>query len=570
LIPLCHKDNRNFLRCTLLAHTFNVVLACFIVIYVGPPVFAQHASCHVGGSVGSVPVEILRRPVPIRSGIGLVHEKITTSSVRGQNFYDQGITYLYSYLWVEAGRSFNEALRADPNLPMAYVGLADVYVGLKDIQAARGALEKAQSLITLRGTDRERKRVEICARRLDFSEDGQSSQKFLAYRTAIQAALADYPNDPWFWILRGFADEGTPFGRGQGGGLDSIAYYLAALRVSPNNPVAHHYLAHSFENIGRVNEALQHSAAYSRLATSLPHAHHMHGHALRWSGQTEAAVLEFKRADELENAYYQSENIPPEYDWHHAHNLSLLAMSYQSLGRMKAADKAFREMFALPAQDEFSEFNRREWPEFLLNRGRAKEALDAAAVLISSRGQLGRFAGHIIAGRAHLALNQIDDAKTELSRAEQELVLDLRKAGTEPIHEGPVWGTLAEILRAEINLYERHEVEGAALMNGAQERLRSLPGPDNWSQTLFQLESMARVARAVGQWNLAETTAKRVIEHDPQYASGHYELGLVAEQRGDVTTAKREFTLAGRFWNTADLDLPERKVIYEKLARLAN
>jgi hypothetical protein len=39
------------------------------------------------------------------------------------------------------------------------------------------------------------------------------------------------------------------------------------------------------------------------------------------------AIAEFRRADELEIAYFKADNIAPEYDWHHHHNLDLLGTS---------------------------------------------------------------------------------------------------------------------------------------------------------------------------------------------------------------------------------------------------
>lgn len=55
---------------------------------------------------GLVPREVLVRPVAIRSGIGLVDEKVTTASTAAQAFYNQGLAYLHSYVYIEAGRSF--------------------------------------------------------------------------------------------------------------------------------------------------------------------------------------------------------------------------------------------------------------------------------------------------------------------------------------------------------------------------------------------------------------------------------------------------------------------------------
>src|SRR5262249_28178811 len=150
----------------------------------------------------------------------------------------------------------------------------------------------------------ERERIEIQSRLVAFLEDKENLSKFVAYRKAIYDALMASPRDPVLWILRGFADEGPGAGHGQTGDIDSIAFYEAALAVAPDNSAAHHYLAHSFENIGQTEQALKHSEAYLRFSSSIPHAHHMHGHELRRAGRIEEAIAEFNKANELENAYY--------------------------------------------------------------------------------------------------------------------------------------------------------------------------------------------------------------------------------------------------------------------------
>src|SRR5439155_6274890 len=272
----------------------------------------------------------------------------------------------------------------------AFVGVCDVYVQLQDVPAARAALEKAQSLSS-NITEAELRRVEIRARLVDFLEDKQNLDKFVAYRKAIYDALMANPADPGLWILRGFADEGPMAGRGQTGDVDSIAFYQTALAVSPDNSAAHHYLAHSFENIGLTDEALKHSEAYLRFSRSIPHAHLMRGHELRRAGRIEEAIEEFRTANDLENAYYRAENIPPQYDWHHPHNLSLLASCLQLLGQMKEAERLLRQAYALPAHGEAAELGRRQWPEFLLARGRPQDAFDAAQVLAAAVTPTGRF-----------------------------------------------------------------------------------------------------------------------------------------------------------------------------------
>src|SRR5260221_4957395 len=101
---------------------------------------------HAAHAGGPVPREILDRPVPLRSGIGTVHEKVSTASPEAQAFYDQGLAYVHSFVWIEAIRSFHQALRADENLAMAYLGLADAYIGLHDPSTARAAVNSAATL----------------------------------------------------------------------------------------------------------------------------------------------------------------------------------------------------------------------------------------------------------------------------------------------------------------------------------------------------------------------------------------------------------------------------------------
>src|SRR5215467_7026275 len=269
----------------------TVILSLFLLAVFVAPLRAQHESHEAHENVGWIPREILERPVSLRRDIGNVHEKVTTASKEAQAFYDQGLNYSSSYVWIEAARSFHQAARLDPKMASAYLGLSNVYVVLQDLPAARAALEKAQSL-SAGVADLERQKIEIQARLVAFLEDKENMNKFVEYRKAIYDALMSNPTDPGLWIQRGFADEGPGAGHGQTGDIDSIAFYQSALSVSPENSAAHHYLAHSYENIGQTEEALKHSEAYLRFAQSIPHAHHMRGHELRRGGRIEDAIAE--------------------------------------------------------------------------------------------------------------------------------------------------------------------------------------------------------------------------------------------------------------------------------------
>ncbi|HKQ60273.1 MAG TPA: hypothetical protein VJS92_03245 [Candidatus Polarisedimenticolaceae bacterium] len=520
-----------------------------------PRAWAQddpHAACAAPPSY--VPGELLERAVPLRGGIGNSHEPVTTKIAQAQAYYDQGLNYLESYVWIEAARSFHQALRLDPQLALACLGLSRVHSGLDDTPGAKRWFEQASKLGE-GASERERRRIRIRERQLAALDEIEDAKRFADYRKALDEALAADLDDPQLWLLRGNAEESNASGRGQRGGASSIAFYERVLRLVPDHASAHHYLVHSFETIGRIDKALKHGEAYARLAPSIPHAAHMWGHDLRRVGRVDDAIAQFLKANALERAYYAAEKIEPGLDWHHGHNLDLLATCYEHKGQMKLAEQTMRESSRLAVVDAYRAFNLRELPNFLIHRARYAEALEAARQLTETSFPQSRTVGHALAGQALLALGRVDEARAELESARRELetvplvtpgVLP-RRATVEP------W---VEALRGEL-LLRTGQPEGRAALQQVVRALRAIPGPDAWTQTLFRMEALARSAREAGDWELAEFVAAQMLDHDPAYAGSRLAQALVLQRRGDTAAAARELDAARRAWSDADADLPE-------------
>ena len=510
-----------------------------------------HAAC--AAPAGWVPRAMLSRPLPLREGTGNAREEVTAASPEARAFYIQGLNYLHGYVWIEAARSFNQALRLDPSLAMAYVGLSRVYSGLEAPADAERALAEAKALAA-KVTPREQRRIAVRAAQLHAMADLGDASRHLAYKKAIDDALAIDIDDVELWLLRGNAEEPTAAGRGQRGGAASTAFYDRALRLQPDSGAAHHYLTHSYETIGQIPQALEHGEVYARIAPAIPHSHHMWGHDLRRVGRIDDAIAAFLRTDALEKAYYAAEGISPEMDWHHVHNLDLLATAYQYKGQMRLAEERLREMAALPPVTDYLEFNQKTLASFLLDRGRAADGLAAARVLASGRSAAARAAGRALEGHALLELGRPAEARASLKAADDELAsvptlaagLTVSRRAVEP------W---VDTLRGEILLREGKAVEGRALLEDVQKRLRAIPGPDAWIQALFRLEGIARVARAAGDWDLAGYTAQQMIEHDTSYAGSHEAMAAVARHAGDDARAEREMEAARRGWAEADPDV---------------
>jgi len=500
----------------------------------------QAVHSHAGPS-SAVAIELARRPVPLRSGIGVAHDGLTTSSTQAQAFYDQGLSYLHSYVWLEAARSFNQALTLDSTLALAHAGLAVAYTELNAPAASAAALERARALAR---TDHDKRHV--AARAL------QAEGKLVEYRRALDDALNAFPLDDELWLARGQAASDDPAERGQGSVAASIPFYEKARTLAPGHFAAHHYLTHAYENTGRIAEALVEGETFAKMAPKVPHARHMFGHDLRRAGRVQEAIAEFLAADALAAEYFKAEKIPVEYDWHYQHNLDLLATSYQYLGQMTAAEERFRASFAIPSSLVAQEFDKREWPVFLLARGRAAEALDAANVMAGHRSPIVSATGHLEAGRARLALGQFKQAADE-GNAALRLMRGTEGAG--------MVATALEAFQGEFFLRTGQKDKARPMLEGVARKVRAAPGPDAWTQALFTLEAIARAAREVGDWDLAGWAARQMAEHDPNYAGAHYALALVAQHGGDMRTARTEAAAAAKLWSNADPNLPELKAI---------
>lgn len=371
--------------------------------------------------VAAVPDELVARPVTIRRDIGQAHDGVSTTSAQAQAFYDQGLAYLHSHVWIEAARSFNQALRLDPSLAMGHLGM---------------------------------------------------------------------------------------------------------------------------------------TVTYAAAAPAVPHAQHVHGHVLRRVGRIEDALRAVESADRLESAYFQAEQTPPEHEWHYEHNLDLLGATYRYLGRMREAEAALKRAFAVPSSLLVQMLEKREWPAFLVSRGRTAEAEAAARVLIADASSLVRAAGHVAAGQAMLAAGRTQAAANEASAA-------LRELGGAP-REATLVARALEALQGELLLRTGQWEKGRAMLDEVARRVREDREPDNWAQALFMLEAIAKAAREVGDWDFAGFAARQMLAHDPSSGSTHYALGLVAEHNGDVRAAQAEFALVRKYWANADPDLPELRAVQRK------
>lgn len=484
-----------------------------------PPAGLSHAGCAAPGD----PVEpaLLERPISLRDDVGRVHQAITAASPKTQEFYDQGLTLLHHYVWVDAARSFHEALRADAECAMCWMGLARAQQGLERGEATHAAIAQAQRLAP-KATPKEQTFIALRAQQIEAQDAAgkEQAEKHDAYRGALDAALASYPDDAELWILRGNAEEPGPWGRGQFGGAASIAFYETALVRAPGHLGAHHYLVHSFENIAHPAEAAQHGRIYAGSSPGVAHAQHMLGHVLPRLGRWEEALEQFRRADAIEEEYARRLGLRPGDDWHHLHNLQLLGYTYLRLGRANEAEATFRRAFDTPARLAYRGTQQASLAEFYLLRGRLEEALaESRALQTGTRTLAARAAAAVVEGETLLALGKPDDARACEARARQ--ALDAAR------HDLPEFQAryldifvrpYVEQLDTEIALRGDSPAAAEASILALADALSANPRFDAWGEGLFRLQRIAAEARRAGRTRLAADIETRMKRIDPEYA----------------------------------------------------
>jgi tetratricopeptide (TPR) repeat protein len=465
--------------------------------------------------------EVMQRPTELTGEAGQLHQQVTTNSAEAQAYYNQGLAYLNSYVWVEAARSFHEALRRDPGLAMAHLGLAKAYTGATAYKDAFDHLKQAAEIADQgNATEKEKRWIALGQQQLDgiFSAPDERNKRLQEYRQAIDDLIALDPDDAHAWVLRGNAEERSMAGRGQGGRVGSVAYYDAAIKRDPKHFGAHHYLVHSYEGLGHYDKAAEHGRVYAEAVLGVPHAQHMYAHVLPRLGKWKEALFQLDKADRLQREYFES-GVAPIEEWHHGHNIHVMGAVQMRMGNYEEVEKLFEEAFHLEVRSLRDGRFTDPWLGYLLMRGRFEEALSAALEAEKRPLAVARLVGASRAAEALIALGRIDEAREAQERMKGHFEQFLRDT------ENPVYRNLqaryrernVEALEAQLALLGDDPEKGEATLINLADGFAASKSLDGWVSGLFRMEELAGVAVRAGRQELAEALIERMHRIDPEY-----------------------------------------------------
>jgi tetratricopeptide (TPR) repeat protein len=304
-------------------------------------------------------LSILAAPkVTLDDGLGRLHWQVSTKNEKAQEYFDQGMKYLYAFNHEAAVKSFNEATRLDPNLAMGYWGTAlalgpniNMDVDPDREKQAFDAVHSAQKHIG--GiTVRERELIFALANR--YSDDPKADLKKLsvAYSQAMASLAKKYANDsniqtlyaeslmdlrPWkFWSHDGVAAEGTE---------EIVRVLEGVLARDPQHLGANHYLVHALEASPHPERATAAAERLPKIAPAAGHLVHMPAHIYQRTGNYEGAAAANEAAAKADRVFMARNGDGGIYPMmYYSHNLQFGAAAHVMTGRYAEAMKMAAEL----------------------------------------------------------------------------------------------------------------------------------------------------------------------------------------------------------------------------------
>src|SRR6202140_2979562 len=230
-------------------------------------------------------------PVTLVAGLGDLHHPVSTSNAPAQQFFDQGLRFIYAFNHDEAARSFQHAAELDPKLAIAYWGVAEAVgpnyndpASADRFKAAHEAIQKAADL-SANASASEQAYIQAMAKRFPADPNTDLKKAAEEYHDAMREVVKQFPDDLDAATL--FAESGMnlhpwglwhPDGTPEAGTDEIVLTLESVLKRDPDHLGAVHYYIHTVEASPSPDRALAGANKLASLAPGAGHIVHMPAH----------------------------------------------------------------------------------------------------------------------------------------------------------------------------------------------------------------------------------------------------------------------------------------------------
>ena len=565
----------------------------FVVFCLAPSLaFAQPRPqsdlCSVApGAQPSLPAQIL-------PGQGVTDMPLTTRSEEARRFFNQGVSQVHSFWFRESERSFLQAAALDPDMAMAYWGIAlsaagdyrpafqllrSPYEGGRQADSsaqgsgdevprtangaaidgtvrAREYVAKAMALAD-RVSERERLYIEAQAARRD-PENVRKKIQDQVYIAGLRKLVAAYPDDLEAKAMLGLATLNgfDPVTReAREGTLEAIRLLEEVISKNDDHFGAHHYIIHGYEGSRMPEKAWYSCKRYPELVPNIPHALHMPGHIYAQSGKIDEAVASFAAAAKNELGWLERDVLYA--NGHHAHNVHFLIQALNLDGRFQESMERARQVMSFketPREREGA--NQRvayrqglfALVKTLVRFERWDLILDGTTIPAYDRPEQKAWRSWAI-GLAHTFQGELAAARESLDDLKKNV--DQSTAAKEPL------GIAVIELEGALAVRAGDNKRGWALLRKAasKEKAQLYTEPPAYPRPV--VEGLGNLALLVGDYLTAERAFTEALEAEPGGGQAYFGLAAALEGLDRPDEAQAALDKAARAWDEADADLPQ-------------
>lgn len=294
------------------------------------------------------------------------HERaVTAANADAAEWFRRGLLQAYGFNHEEAVRCFEHALAADPDMAMAYWGIAyalgpNYNNPVMEPDASQRAYESVQAALARAGnaSEVERALIDAVAARYSMPPPEDRSELEAAYAQAMHSAYDKHPDDsdvaaiyvealmqlrPWqLWTKDGRPTPGTS---------ELVSAIESALERWPDHPALCHFYIHAVEPSPDPGRALP---AANRLRGAVPdagHLVHMPTHIDVLVGDYDKVVATNQRAIAVDEKFVAREGKMNFYTLYRVHNWHFLVYGAMFDGRNQLAIEAAEQLASeIPAE----------------------------------------------------------------------------------------------------------------------------------------------------------------------------------------------------------------------------
>jgi peroxiredoxin len=316
-------------------------LALFLIAL--PALSQQEAEVPAGHSIhGEAFNEGPRQRAYLIPGMGDVTFPVTTKSTEAQQFMNQGVGQLHSFYYFEAERSFRQASALDPELAMAYWGMA--MANVNNEKRAKDFLARAEKLKD-KSSPRERLWINF---QTEWYKQPSGEKRARASVKALEAIVGEYPDDVeakafLAWACFHFNDKGLPISSHQA--VNSII--ADVLRANPMHPGAHHYRIHLWDSEKAVR-AIDSAGLFGPSSVGIAHAWHMPGHIYTKLHRYGDAAQQQEASARVDHAQMIRDRTMPYQIHNYVHNNQWCMQDLMFVGRVRDAVAIGENLIEIP------------------------------------------------------------------------------------------------------------------------------------------------------------------------------------------------------------------------------